>query len=590
MGRALSEIVSADLAASPDVYAIPSNRLHSIDRTLGPRPVSAPGISTERPAALLAGAAIIGYGDYFVQGGTLHARMTLQDARTNKTLHVLSISAPAADIVQAAGTLARDISPRAGAYGTRNAAAVRAYALGLESNGPAAAPYAQQAIAADPNFGPPYVMLANVKLQQQDRSGALDLLDRAHAANSASAAQIELERATLRNDQAGRLKALEALAQATPGDPEAWQAFAELAYTLRQYPRAVAAYQKALTIEPANTNALNQLAYAATYAGNLELGLSSLRRYEELRPKDPNPVDSTGDVNLIAGRLDDATKSYLAASKKQPGFLQGGDLLKAAISRLMAGDLGHANDFARQYTEARAAAHDPAAPQYSAEWLWLTGRHQDAYRALTAFAKSQETAAATRDIAARAYAEIAMWNLLSGDREAAAQSAQKSASLAGPGSGAPAILARFLAQPSASAAEWNARAAQLLRNPGQEALRQQIAAYALLFDKQFAPAGEIFKRLIDESGAAAGEGIPVLLAWCDVETGRLQDAAPLLHPDPIPPTAIGFFPPTAPPLINTLPLYFPRLYQLRAQVEDRQGNHAQAEKDRDLYRQLSATR
>jgi hypothetical protein len=290
-------------------------------------------------------------------------------------------------------------------------------------------------------------------------------------------------------------------------------------------------------------------------------------------------VDSTGDVDLLAGRLSDATNSYLAAYKKDPNLLAGGDLLKAAFSRLMAGDLARANDLARQYVNARAAAHDPAAPQYAAEWLWITGRHAEAYRAMTAFAKTMESGPA-HELASRAYSDLAMWSLLSGDREAAAQLSQKAAALAGPESTANAILVRFLAQPPASPAEWSARAAQLFGNPAQETLRQETVAYALLLNKQFAPAAEALERVYAASGAAAGEGIPILLAWAYLETGRDQAAAPLLRTAPLPPTAINLF----------TPFYFPRIYQLRAQVADQQGNRDQAEKDRALYRQLSASR
>ena len=56
MGRALSEVISAEIAGNPGMYAISSARLHSFDRILGPHPISAPGISTESGLTLAAGA------------------------------------------------------------------------------------------------------------------------------------------------------------------------------------------------------------------------------------------------------------------------------------------------------------------------------------------------------------------------------------------------------------------------------------------------------------------------------------------------------------------------------------------------------
>jgi len=580
MGRAFSEILTAQLAGAASISAIPSNHLHGLDRTLGARPISAPGISAERTAAILSGATVIGYGDYFEQAGKLRVNLTLRDPRTLKAVQTIAVVVPAGEVLRAAGEIARRIAPRSAPYGTANRAAVRDYVDALETgNGDAAIALAQQAVAADPRFGEPYVLLANAWLQQGNRAGALAMLDRARPADPAERARIELERATLRNDAPGRRVALEALVKATPGDLEAWSGLAEVCYTLRQYSEAVKAYQKAQAIDPDNGNVLNELGYAAAYSGNLELALSTLRRYATLRPKDPNPLDSTGDVLLMAGRLEDATNSYLAAARLDPSFQGGADLLKAAFSRVLAGDMARANEFDRQYVAARAAAHDTSAPVYAAQWLWLTGRHQEAWRALNAFAKSNETGP-THEAASRAYSNLAMWSLLSGDRDTAAQLAQKAAAANGPATAADAILARFLAQPSAPAAEWTARAAQLFRSPAQETLRQEVLSYALLLDKQFAPAADTLQRLYAAAGPAAGEGIPVLLAWAYVETGRIPEAAPLLRADPIPPAAINLF----------TPLYFPRLYQLRAQVAESEGHRDEAEKDRALYRELSASR
>ena len=62
IGRAVPAVIDAELAGSHVVSVIDFGALHASDRTLGPRPIAAPGISTERPGALLAGATGILYG------------------------------------------------------------------------------------------------------------------------------------------------------------------------------------------------------------------------------------------------------------------------------------------------------------------------------------------------------------------------------------------------------------------------------------------------------------------------------------------------------------------------------------------------
>ena len=42
IGRALSEMLTSELAGAPAIYALPSSRIHAYERVLGARPVGAP--------------------------------------------------------------------------------------------------------------------------------------------------------------------------------------------------------------------------------------------------------------------------------------------------------------------------------------------------------------------------------------------------------------------------------------------------------------------------------------------------------------------------------------------------------------------
>ena len=139
MGRAFSEVFTAELAGAPGVYAIPSSRLHVLDRLLGPRPVSAPGISAERSLALASGATRLGYGEYSVRGGRLSARLTIEDPRTGKTTKLDSAGPSgrlAGDVFAAASELARQVSTRVAPYGTTSVPAIEAYIAAEESATP----------------------------------------------------------------------------------------------------------------------------------------------------------------------------------------------------------------------------------------------------------------------------------------------------------------------------------------------------------------------------------------------------------------------------------------------------------------------
>ena len=574
MGRAFSEVITGELAGAPGVYAIPSNRLHGLDRVFGPRPISLPGISAERTLAFASGATRLGYGEYSVRGGRLSARLTMEDARTGKMVQVFT--AAAGDVLGAASELARQVSARVAPYGTNSVPALKAYMAAKESDTSVAiAQNLEQAIAADPDFGPPYRLLAQWKAQQQDRAGAAALLGRAlaHAGTMppAERARLELEAANLHGDSAARKSALTRLVALEPNDPVAWNSLAEFCMSRREYQQAVQAYRKLLQAEPEDAGALNQLGYAAAYAGSPDTGL------EALRPEEANPLDSQGDVSLLAGRLPQAESLYLQAAKKDPSFENGGDLWKAAMARLMSGDVAGADTLAQQYIEAREAAKDPVAEYRQAEWSWISGRRKSACQRLETFARGAENGP-LREIASRAYSQLAVWRLVMGDRTAAAQLAQKGVLLAGPSSAGAAMVARFLTELPASAPEWSVRAERFFPNASEDSLKDLALAYALLLGQQFQPASLLLKQLYDGANPSADQGLPVLLAWTCLETGRANDAAPLLRFNPLPSSSgASMF----------APFYFPRIYYMRGLLAEQQGKPGEARANYQLFRQLS---
>src|ERR1700722_11386540 len=90
MGRGFSEIISGELAGSPQRYVVQWRALHSLDAALGKRPPTAPGISAERTLAMAAGADEILYGDFSVLRGMLRATVTQEDTTTRKTVRTIS--------------------------------------------------------------------------------------------------------------------------------------------------------------------------------------------------------------------------------------------------------------------------------------------------------------------------------------------------------------------------------------------------------------------------------------------------------------------------------------------------------------------
>jgi Flp pilus assembly protein TadD len=95
--------------------------------------------------------------------------------------------------------------------------------------------------------------------------------------------------------------------------------------SVRDYDSAIVEFRRALSIRPDDVQALNAMGYAAAYSGDLPTAIRVLRGYEQLRPNQPNPLDSLGDAHFVLGHFAEAEQFYLAAQAKAPGFLNGGE-------------------------------------------------------------------------------------------------------------------------------------------------------------------------------------------------------------------------------------------------------------------------
>ena len=338
---------------------------------------------------------------------------------------------------------------------------------------------------------------------------------------------------------------------ADPADPGPRATLASLAENDHDYPRAAALLRSALLLTPEDVVLANRLGYAEAYAGNLDAAVAALHRYRELRPEEANPLDSLGDVYLYFGRLADAERCYLDAHKRNPEFNGGAALYKAAWSRLNTGDIAAAGKIFDRFLAARPG--NPAREYQRAEWLWLSGRREDAVQALEAFATDTERGP-LRELAARARAQLALWALASGDGAAARTQAERAVALAGPQTAALAATARFLAEPPASATEWAVRAERAFPSPAQAPMKQYALACALLSGGEFQAAVPLMREIYARWTPSGDPAIPVMLAWAYTGAGRPGDAAPLIARNPIPQgTGLNIF----------TGLWYPRIHTLR---------------------------
>jgi tetratricopeptide (TPR) repeat protein/TolB-like protein len=572
MGRAVSGVMTAELTGSHTISVIPFSTLHASDRVFGPRPLSAPGISTERQAALSAGARYILYGRLSRLGTRLRLDAVLFDTSRGKVERTLTTTGPESQgVIRLADSLAKEMAAPLRRFGTLSDAALREYCQGLESPDPAVSAAAfSRAVADDPNFGQAYVTWAESAAEQGHRT-EMEKVTALASARGNSISELDRARlaalgAELRGDVGASVRALETAARFDPTDLPLLGRLAHVNLSGRRYAEAAQNLRTALAVEPQNALLLNELGYAEMYAGDLNAATKALDEYQRLQPADPNALDSLGDVNFYFGQFAAAEHDYRESFEENASFNGGGALLKAAHARLRTGDISGADALFNQYLEGCRKAKDPLAEFRYAEWEFLSGRRQQAVARMNDLAPNLPPGAAQQ-----VNAQIAVWELELGDRKRARDFAERAQ-----GAGLAAV-ARFLTEPPASNAEWKERAQRLLPGAGEERARQLMVGYALLLQKDFTAALPVLQAMYQHSAPEPHEILPVLLAWAQVETGHFQDAAPFVERNPVPNPAPELF----------ASLAFPRLFSLRAAVLEKQGQRAEAEKVLRLFVSLS---
>ena len=325
-----------------------------------------------------------------------------------------------------------------------------------------------------------------------------------------------------------RLAALQRLSTLAPCDSEVAYAAATVSMQARQFGKAAEAYRRAQRADPEWTLLHNEAAFGYLFAGDVPAALAAVESYRKLDPRSPNPDDSQGEILFAARRFDEAERAFLLAGSKDPAFLNGAPLRKAAEARRMTGNQAEADRLFARYTEAHAK--QPLIALEKAQWDYTSGRTKEGLAALEAVAASPAGAAISR-----VWSQLAAWRAVQGgDAPAAAKQALQTAK--SPGDQQAAATVFFATQPDASVTEWQARAAKQFTPPGSPLSRQALI-YALALRKHWAEAIPILAAQRDALQPAQASEWQALLAVALREAGQPEQAKVEGRMAPIPRTA-----------------------------------------------------
>jgi tetratricopeptide (TPR) repeat protein len=336
--------------------AVPSAAMAQLAGVGGMVPVRG---DTSREAAASAATRLI-HGYFDIRRKALHFEFSIENAATH-TMQPLALDG---DPLHAADAIAKAMDPSARAFGTASPAAMEAW--GKRDF--------QKATQLDPDFGAAWRELIRASQPEQALELAGKAVSRASLRGPVEQAQISLLAAQLRRDDDAVGKASLQLATLVPNDAELLRRMAEEASNSRRFALSVEFYRRLIRIQGGDSGVYNQLGYAQFFAGDLAGARKSFDEYSKDPGQEANASDSQGEVLFMAGQFREAEQYFQKAHATNPAMLDGGDLLKAAYARWLAGDLKGADSIFDGYIRYRSEHADQTVGWRHAAWEYTTGR------------------------------------------------------------------------------------------------------------------------------------------------------------------------------------------------------------------------
>jgi Tfp pilus assembly protein PilF len=353
------------------------------------------------------------------------------------------------------------------------------------------------------------------------------------------------------------MAALEKLVQADPSNAAALMELATAMTANRQFSRAENLYRNALQRNASQPELWNLLAYAQAWQGHIDAARQSLAEYDRLAPADPNPADSRGEIEWMAGNLPGAESWFLNSYRRDAKFNGGVALEKAALCRYLTGDEAAAEKLINQFLADRDRAGDALAAFHRARWQFLFGDTAGAEALLEGMLQRGGPDAPL------AASRLMLAALRNSDIPAARRYADVVRKLT-PKAGNP-----FLVRIAAALADGDASA---IPDP---VLRSELTAVRLTLRGDFAQALPAWDESLRAPHGGSDTFAREMKAWCLLRAGRNAEAAGLVK--------AGW------PLLDNDDrllfdfLVYPNLLFVRAEAAAARGDAAEARRLYDVY-------
>jgi tetratricopeptide (TPR) repeat protein len=238
---------------------------------------------------------------------------------------------PASDLPQKA--------PEIEQASTSNVEAYRHYQLGIDYSRRFLTTDAirelEEAVRLDPQFALAYMGLIDQYSLEGDLRRSNELAAKLDPLQSRlpryEQLSLQVLKANRSRDLEAQARARQELLSQSPRDSYNRGILGAVLGGLGQRDQSLDVLRQGLALDPKNEDLLNFESYGLAKWGDFNGALAANDAYVAVRPGDPNPLDSRGDVLYMAGRDEEAVGAYRKVLELKPDFTDYGEYLKLAI-------------------------------------------------------------------------------------------------------------------------------------------------------------------------------------------------------------------------------------------------------------------
>jgi serine/threonine protein kinase/tetratricopeptide (TPR) repeat protein len=183
----------------------------------------------------------------------------------------------------------------------------------------------EKAVELDPTFAAAYYFLGSTHYMLGDGREGTEAVKKAREFSQKASEKerllIEAQYASsIESNFEKRLRILKEAAGKYPKDKDVHLLLASAYGIMALRDKAVEEYEKVLTLDPNNPDALNMIGYEYMDLKDFEKAVGYFKRYISALPGKHNPFDSLAEAYFRMGKLDDATANYKKALEAKPDY------------------------------------------------------------------------------------------------------------------------------------------------------------------------------------------------------------------------------------------------------------------------------